>query len=55
MRESALESPQNAQICKSGSRSMPKAEMCSQQVLAEFALFQFISCPPVTLNEMPVR
>jgi len=34
---------------------MLKAENSSRQIVADGALSQFISWPPVTFNEMPVR
>jgi hypothetical protein len=54
-RSSAGKPAETNKLVKDGSQEMQKAKISSQQALEKSPLRQFISCPPVTLNEMPVR
>jgi hypothetical protein len=54
-RSSAWKPVETNKLAKVGSKEMLKAEIRSQQSPEKRALLQFISWPPVTLNEMPVR
>jgi hypothetical protein len=48
----APESPETDKLANGDLKERLKAEISSRQIVEDCALLQFISWPPVTLNEM---